>query len=102
MQQCVIEGDHPKAWSQNPHIKILLYIGKGIFRFPKISGPFEQIFINKLDFGPLVEAVQSPKFDGKLKICPNPDDENYKKIHPDRQKLVFLSKLKIRVGYHGH
>ena len=78
----------------------MLYIGKGIFRFPKISGPFEEIFTNKVDFGPLAEAVQSPKFDGMLKIYPNPDDKNLKKIHSYTQKLVFLSNLKIRVGSH--
>ena len=58
----------------------------------------DEIFNNKVDFGPLAEAVQSPKFDGMLKIYPKPDDKNSKKIHSYTQKLVFISNLKIRVG----
>ena len=71
-----------------------IYIGKSIFKFPKILGPFTK----KVDFGPLAEAIQSLKFDGMLNL--NPDDKSQKKIHSYTQKLVFLRNLKIRVGTH--
>ena len=96
------QGDHPQLWLKNAHIEILLYIGKGIFRFPKVSGQSEEIFINKVDFGPLVEASQSSKFVSIFQSYLNFDDKNLKKIHCATQKLVFVSKVKIRVGCHGH
>ena len=64
-------------------------------------GQSGEILINKVDFGPLVEASQSSKFVSYLQIYLNFDDKNLKKIHCANKKLVFISELKIRVGCHG-
>ena len=45
-----------------------------LLRFPKISGPFDEIFTNKVDFGPLVEVVETLKFVSNLQINFYPDD----------------------------
>ena len=66
---------------------------------------FQNFWPKKMDFFVMERPfypVQSSNFVGMLEIYPNPDDKNLKKIHCATQKLVFISKLKIRVGCHGH
>ena len=88
--------------SDDPEKKILLYIGKwinGKFSISVLSG---EILTNQVDFWEVVLGRQLSKFVKKFQIYPNSNDQSWRKIQCGTQKLVFVSKLKIRVGCHGH
>ena len=88
--------------SNHPEKKILLYIGKWINGKFSISGLSGEILANQVDFWEVALGGQFSKFVKNFQMSPNPNGMNDFEIAEYVLEIIFSSKLKIRVGCHGH
>ena len=69
------------------------------FQFQASRAKFSKI---KLIFERLRWVGSSQNLSKKFKMSPNPNGMKDFRIGADVKKIIFVSKLKIRVGRHGH